>query len=141
MAFKLFGIHKHWIDSACFKFRKLPTGEKKIAYLSRLIRENEGRCAWSRIPLFFEAKHRTATAKNGGCHPFSASLHHMKPYSDEEGHEIVCYVLNGIKGQLPSSCFRALRKTKAWKDLMARLYDQWQKNPHNTNAIHNIVRS
>ena len=141
MAFQLSGIHEHWINKACLKFRNPPTGEKKKVYLGRLIRENEGRCAWSRIPLFFKVKYRTATAKNGGCHPFSASLDHTKPGSDEEGLEIVCYVLNDIKGQLPEPCFRALQKTRAWKDLMARLYDQWRKVPHDTDAIHDVVRS
>ncbi len=141
MGFQLSAIHEDWIGKAYRKFHKPPTGEPKKQYLCRLIRENEGRCAWSKIPLFFEVEYRTATAENRGCHPFSASLDHIKPDSDEEGHEIVCYILNDIKGQLPAPCFRALQGTKAWKGLMAKLHDQWKKDPHDTDAIHEVVRS
>ena len=91
--------------------------------------------------MFFEVKYRTSTAKKGGCHPFSASLHHTKPYSDEAGHEIVCYILNDIKGQMPPSCFRVLKKTRAWQDLMAKLYDQWRKDRHDIAAIYDIATS
>ncbi|HSS47464.1 MAG TPA: hypothetical protein VLX28_00830, partial [Thermoanaerobaculia bacterium] len=53
---------------------------------------------------------------------------HCAPGCDNRGHEIVCYDLNDLKGHLPFECFKALRDTDAWLDLMSRWRGQAEKD-------------
>lgn len=134
VAFELTGDHETWVQSAMKKMGRPPTGEEKRQYLRRLIRENRGDCAWSGIPLRLNLASRDS--RDGSpCHPVSASLDHADPGADGEGHAIVCYCLNDIKGHLPLKCFRALQQTDAWKSFMTALYDQWQRDPDDYAAI------
>ena len=91
--------------------------------LRELIKKQEGKCALSGVDLKFnKKKYGTPVAKGDGCHPLYAAVDHISPSNNADGHQIVCYDLNDLKGHLPKVLFEALRKTSAWGNFIKK----WQ---------------
>lgn len=117
MTFETNEHHKRWANNARRRY-----GQTQQYYLD-LIRTQKGLCAFSGAPLLFDSPHGTPVANGRGCHPLYAALDHRAPGTDAQGHCIVSYALNDVKGHLPHACFVALAKTKAWR----RLMDEWHR--------------
>jgi hypothetical protein len=94
----------HWVWKAN-KRHHLPR-----EYLRKILQRQRYKCAWSGLDLDF-------TPQVGQSFRY-ATLEHCKPKSNVEGHEVVCYQLNMLKGRLNLRLFRALQKTNEWKELM-----------------------
>lgn len=109
--FTITSDHDRWVKNAAKKYKG---GQRKYR---DLVEEQKGRCAFSDVPLLFDAVSCNPN-QPGGCHPLSASVDHLDPKKPEKLC-IVCQALNDIKGQLPYDCFKALQGTPAWQDLMA----------------------
>jgi hypothetical protein len=75
-----------------------------------------------------------------GCHPLYAALDHCAPGSDHEGHQIVSYALNDLKGHLPLDCFLALARTAAWQRLMGAWRQQAEDDPEDRRGFYAILR-
>ncbi|WP_367870855.1 hypothetical protein [Luteolibacter sp. Populi] len=112
-------------------------GRTKQYYLE-LIRTQEGRCAFSGVPLLFDPALGTAKKGGAGCHALYAALDHTAAGCDDLGHGIVCYALNDIKGHLPHDCFVALRETGAWQQFMAKWRVQSEQDSLDTTAFYAI---
>jgi len=98
-----------------------------IAEYKALIAAQRGKCAFSEVPLIFDAAEGGGSTLGGtGCHPLYAALDHCAPGSDRHGFQIVCYALNDLKGHLPLDCFMALKRTAAWR----RLMEAWRRQQH-----------
>ena len=115
--------HKErWVRTAARKYKL------KRAYLRNLLERQEYKCARSDLPLIFEGE--AGRPEKGKPTPFNfASVDHSKNGSDERGHEIVCCGLNDHKGSLNLSCFRAMQRTPAWRELMECLRLQYEVDP------------
>jgi hypothetical protein len=107
-----------------------------MSWLAR-IQKQRGLCALSDAPLRFDSKSGTAVAGGRGVHPLYAAVDHVSPGSTAHGHQIVSYDLNDLKGHLPKRLFDALKRTRAWKDLM----DAWRTHAHAERADHATFRS
>lgn len=95
---------------------------KDQRFWENLIREQDGKCNLTKVPLLFDV--RLGTPKKGGlgCHPLYAAVDHVEPGSDDR-FQILCYDINDLKGHIPKPLFGALKNTKAWK----RFVKDWQK--------------
>jgi len=117
--FELNTEHKQWIR----RRRNRPEyGRRSIEYWGGLIQKQNGRCALTGAPLFFEAKYGTPQ-RGKGCHPLYASVDHIDPGGDGTELQIVCYDINDLKGHLPLPLFESLKRTKAWKKFKVK----WKK--------------
>ena len=117
--------------------RKKRYGRTK-EYFLQLICTQEGRCAFSGIPLLFDAAYGTAIKGGAGCHALYAALDHTAAGCDDLGHCIVCYALNDIKGHLPHDCFVALRETAAWQQFMTAWRFQADQDASDSAAFYAI---
>jgi hypothetical protein len=79
-------------------------------YLRELLEKQNYKCAFSDIDLDFRF----------GCFEY-ATIDHSMPGMDCEGHTVVCYALNNMKGSMNLSCFQAMQRTIEWKCLMDEL--------------------
>lgn len=134
MAFEINSHHKRWASNAKQRY-----GRAREYYLE-LVRVQEGRCAFSDVPLLFDAADGTPVKGGHGCHPLYAALDHRAPGSDEQGHHVVCYALNDLKGHLPHDCFIALVETAAWQRLMAAWRHQASLDSSNRKSFYALVR-
>jgi len=82
----------------------------------------------------------TPIAGKLGCHPLYAALDHTAPGSDHEGHRIVSYALNDLKGHLPHDCFVALAQTKAWSRLMELWRAQAAEDADDREGFYALLR-
>lgn len=105
-----------------------------------ILARNGGKCALSGVQMIFDKKEGTPRKGGPGCHPLYAALDHVDAGNPNGGFQIVCYALNDLKGHLPLECFRALTKTKAWKELMKRWADQARMDPGDREAFKRIIR-
>jgi hypothetical protein len=131
--FTITSDHKRWASA---RVRK---GRTK-AYWLDLISKQRGLCGFSKAMLLFDAKSGTPKKGGEGTHPIYAVVDHCAPGCDDLGHEIVCHALNDLKGALPSDCFRALRDTPAWLDLMSRWLAQAENDHTDRDAFRTIQR-
>jgi hypothetical protein len=107
--------------------------------LRGLLIKQRGRCALSHVPLDFDKKLRTPQAGGLGCHPLSPAVDHIQCGTPKGERQIVCYALNDVKGHLPLACFKALKRTKAWKQFMGEWKLQAKKDRNNREAFTEIV--
>lgn len=127
--------HQRW----CRSRQRLYGG--MIAEYRELIAAQDGKCAFSGVPLIFESEHGGGfTPGCQGCHPLYATLDHCSPGSQSHGYQIVCYALNDLKGHLPFDCFLALVQTEAWKHLMGAWRLQQQRDQFNRGAFRALLR-
>jgi hypothetical protein len=133
-SFTLTPDHRRWAASAQRKYGQ------GLEYWLSLIASQRGLCALSRAPLLFDAHAGTPVAGGDSQHPIYAVVDHCLPGSDEQGHQIVSNDLNDLKGHLPAAPFAALRRTRAWKDLMAAWREQVLKDPNDRDAFRAIRR-
>lgn len=120
----------------CIKAQRKYGGTRDY-YRSLIISQN-GKCEFSGVLLRFDAESGTAVKDGRGCHALYAALDHTKPGSDAEGHSIVCYALNDIKGHLPHQCFVALRKTDAWENFMQKWREQAARDENDSRAFYDL---
>jgi len=112
-------------------------GESRDYYRELVIKQN-GKCAFSGVELRFDVESGTALKDGRGCHALYAALDHTKPSSDDEGHSLVCYALNDIKGHLPYECFVALQTTDAWGDFMQKWRTLAERDANESRAFYNL---
>jgi hypothetical protein len=121
--------HRRWAEAASRRYRK------PKSYCLDLIVQQGGRCAFSGARLKFDAPSGTPIGGGAGCHPLYAALDHCAPGSDDKGHQIVCYDLNDLKGQLRYDCFEDLRTTPSWQRLMEKWRQQADTDPDGREAF------
>jgi hypothetical protein len=109
--------------------------------LRALIQRQEGRCALSGAPLIFAKANGTPVAGGKGCHPLYAAVDHVAPGSRAQGHQLVCYDLNDLKGHLPPILFAALRRSTEWKNLMSLWRAQAERDPSDRGAFKALIRT
>lgn len=112
---KIFQItedHERWAKNASRKCRKY--GESRQFWID-LIREQNGKCALTGAPLFFDSQKGTPQKGGPGCHPLYAAVDHIMPRRADKGFQILCYDINDLKGHLPPPLFDALKRTEEWK--------------------------
>lgn len=126
---------QRWAEAAQRKYKK------PKSYWLNLIRQQQGRCAFSGAILRFDAPSDTPIQGGAGCHPLYAAVDHCAPGTDEKGYQIVCYDLNDLKGHLPYACFEDLRSTPSWRRLMAKWRQQAEEDPDNRLAFLALRRS
>ncbi|MDO8676346.1 MAG: hypothetical protein Q7K16_01705 [Candidatus Azambacteria bacterium] len=114
--FKINENHKRWAKSATRKYKQT------IKFWLNLIQKQDGKCALTGAPLFFDAKNGTPQKGGSGCHPLYASADHINPKYIDRGFQILCYDINDLKGHLPIPLFNALNQTKEWK----RFIKKWE---------------
>ncbi len=125
--------HKRWA-----KNRRRLYGRTQQYYLDIIARQN-GCCALSRVSLKFDAISGTPIGGGVGCHPLYAALDHTAPGSDREGHQIVSYALNDLKGHLPYECFLALKQSQAWQKLMTAWQEQAAEDADDREAFYSLL--
>lgn len=132
---------REWVGNAAerIKAKDLPKGLTKREYLTKLVKDSEGICAYSGIKMSFKKEDRCPGGGKRG-HPFFASLDHFSPGHDKFGHRIVCNDINNLKSKLPMRCFLDLQKTKSWIELMDKLNKQSLKDYNSIESIVNIIR-
>ena len=130
MAFTLTAHHCRWAANSRQRY-----GRTQHYYLD-LIAAQKGLCAFSGVPLLFDARYGTAVRGGAGCHALYAALDHTAAGCDDLGHCIVSYALNDIKGHLPHDCFVALRETAAWQQFMAAWRFQAQHDASDSAAFY-----
>ncbi|MBX9877604.1 MAG: hypothetical protein K2Y22_04025 [Candidatus Obscuribacterales bacterium] len=96
------------------------------------------RCALSKAPLIFD-KRKGTPIKRKGCHPLYAAIDHKVPGDTTRGFQVVCYDINDLKGHMPSDCFKALRRTKAWKQLMLNWKKQAEISISDITALKQLI--
>lgn len=107
--------------------------------LMKLIEEQEGRCALSQVELFFDKRYGTpGKGKGKGCHPLYAAIDHISP--KKKPCQLVCYDLNDLKGHLPTKIFKALERTKEWRDLMEEWRRVAETDRENINAFKSLLK-
>src|SRR5205823_1505688 len=121
------------------KNRQRMYGRTQSYYLDLIARQG-GRCAFSRVLLRFDAVSGTSIAGGLGCHPLYAALDHTAPGSDHEGHQIVSYALNDLKGHLPYDCFHALAQSPAWQRLMHAWRVQEAEDTEDREGFYALLR-
>ena len=57
-----------------------------------------------------------------------------------DGHRIVCYDLNDLKGHLPNKVFMELQNTSAWKHQMQQWKSQAENNPMDIDAFKELLK-
>jgi hypothetical protein len=132
--------HKRWAANRKTSDRKRFKINHEVEYYLDLIEKQEGKCAFSDVPLHFDAQFGTAVKNGKGCHPLYASLDHTSPGSDSRGYGIVCYALNDVKGHLPHDCFVDLKVSGSWKRLMAEWRKQAALDPHDRRAFYSLLK-
>ena len=110
------------------------------------LKEQDGRCAWSKVQLRFPAedgwaKQKTKDSEAKSCHPLYATVDHSEPNSLKHGFEIVCYHLNDIKGQLPHDCFVELKKSPSWGERMTKWKEYAERYPDDEGALRSVLKS
>jgi hypothetical protein len=123
---------KHWAAK--------PKQRIASSKLRELLVTQAGKCALSGVDLVFDRLERTPVAGGAGCHPLSPAVDHVSPGCLTSGVQITCYDLNDLKGHLPLDCFEALRKTRAWEDLMERWRNQAKIDPSDRDAFRRLLR-
>ncbi len=108
--------------------------------LRDMVAKQKGLCALSKVAMNFDVRDRTPITGGRGCHPLSPAVDHIDPGNEESERQIVCYALNDLKGHLPVECFDALKRTKAWKELMARWRELAEKDRGNREAFMKLLR-
>jgi len=88
--------------------------------LKALLLKQGERCALSGARMLFDKKSGTPQKSGHGVHPLYPAVDQIEPGNPKRGHQIVCYALNDVKGHMPFECFKKLRRTRAWKELMLR---------------------
>lgn len=126
--------HRRWA-----KNRQRLYGHTQAYYLD-LIESQAGCCAFSNAPLRFDAASGTSIAGGLGCHPLYAAFDHTAPGSDHEGHQIVSFALNDLKGHLPYDCFLALAQTSAWHRLMKAWREYAAEAPDDREGFYALLR-
>ena len=58
----------------------------------------------------------------------------------ENGHQLVCYDLNDLKGHLPCKVFIELQKTTTWKKLMQQWRSQSEEDPMDISAFKALLK-
>lgn len=108
----------------------------------KLVEKQKGKCALSGVKMLFDLKDGTPKEGRGnGCHPLYAAIDHIEPGCNGRGHQIVCFALNDLKGHLSFECFEALRRTKAWKQLMHRWMKQAKSDSTDREAFRSLIRA
>jgi hypothetical protein len=107
--------------------------------LRDLLREQEERCALSGAHLLFSKKLGTPRKGGRGVHPLYPAVDHIECRTGIQGHQIVCYALNDVKGHLPFECFKALKRTQAWKLFMQRWKTQAENGPRTREAFRRLI--
>lgn len=90
--------------------------------------------------MIFDNAEGTPITGGRGCHPLYPAVDHIDPGNPHGGHQIMCYALNDLKGHLPTECFNALKRTKAWRTLMAKWRRQTGRNTRNRAAFMTLLR-
>ena len=108
--------------------------------LRSLVDKQRGLCALSKVLMTFDVRDRTPMADGQGCHSLSPAVDHIDPGNAQSERQIVCYALNDLKGHLPVACFRALTRTKAWKQLMEEWRKQARKDRADREAFRRLLR-
>jgi len=108
--------------------------------LRRMLIEQGGKCAISGVTLLFDREERTPVRGGRGCHPLSPAIDHIDPGNSDGGFQIVCYALNDLKGHLPIECFRALKRTNSWRELMRAWRAQAEMDPGDRDAFRRLLR-
>jgi len=107
--------------------------------LQRLIIKQKGRCALSGALMIFDKACGTPKPNGQGCHPLYAAVDHVYP-GKENGHQLVCYDLNDLKGHLPYKVFTELQNTNAWKKLMTQWRLQSEEDPMDISAFKSLLK-
>ncbi|MFA5438851.1 hypothetical protein, partial [Dehalococcoides sp.] len=107
--------------------------------LQRLIIKQRGRCALSGALMIFDKACGNPNTNRQGCHPLYAAVDHVYP-GRENGHQLVCYDLNDLKGHLPYKVFVELQNTSAWKKLMQQWRSQSENNPMDITAFKALLK-
>lgn len=126
--------HRRWAKNHQRRY-----GRTQAYYLDLIIRQ-AGLCAFSGVALRFDAASGTSTADGIGCHPLYAALDHSAPGSDAQGHQVVSYALNDLKGHLPHDCFLALVQTPAWQSLMTEWRRQADEDADDREGFYSLLR-
>ena len=108
--------------------------------LRELLIKQEGRCALSKVKMICNNIEGTPVSGGRGCHPLYPAVDHIDPGNSVGDYQIVCYALNDLKGHLPPDCFKALKKTKAWKNLMQMWAAQARNGRNNREAFKRLLR-
>ncbi len=108
--------------------------------LRKLLIEQEGRCALSEVDMVFNKSEGTPVKGDRGCHPLYPAVDHKDPGNPEGGFQLVCYMLNDLKGHLPKDCFDALKETVPWKKLMNSWRKQAKVDPTDRETFLHIIR-
>jgi hypothetical protein len=108
--------------------------------LEEILIKQKGKCALSDADLVFDVTEGTPQKGGNGCHPCYPAVDHIDPGNPNGGYQIVCYALNDLKGHLPTDCFKALIKTKAWKTLMKSWRKQAKTNIADREAFKKLIR-
>jgi len=108
--------------------------------LKELIKKQKGRCALSGTEMIFEKEYGNPNINTSGCHPLYAAVDHISPSNGSYGHQIVCYDLNDLKGQLPYKIFKELQLTGAWEQLMNEWRSFAEKDRMNIEALKRVLR-
>ncbi len=117
-SFQITKNHERWAERAHRRRRK-----KSVQFWTELIKKQDGKCALTRAPLFFDRRSGTPQKGRLGCHPLYAAVDHITPRREDLGFQILCYDINDLKGHLPPPLFNALTQTKEWK----RFSRTWKK--------------
>lgn len=127
--------HRRWARA-----RQRAHGGSSADYLALIAAQN-GKCAFSRVPLIFDRAHGGGyTPGCAGAHPLYAALDHCAPGSRSHGFQIVSYALNDLKGHLPLDCFRELIQTRSWQRLMAAWRHQQRFDVSDRQAFRALLR-
>ena len=115
-------------------------GGRSADYLA-LIAAQDGKCAFSGVPLIFDRAHGGGcTPGCAGAHPIYAALDHCSPGSRSHGYQVVSYALNDLKGHLPLDCFRELTQTPSWQRLMSAWSRQQRLDVSDRQAFRELLR-
>lgn len=121
--FTLTADHERWARRAHQKYKK-----GKQFFLDLIIKQ-DGKCALTNTPLFFDSKNGTSKKGGPGVHPLYATIDHVHP-GKNDNLQILCYDINDLKAHLPPPLFEPLTKTEAWKIFV----EAWRKT-----ALHSVM--
>jgi hypothetical protein len=107
--------------------------------LQKLILKQRGRCALSGALMVFDKALGNPNTNKRGCHPLYAAIDHVY-LGRENGHQLVCYDLNDLKGHLPCKVFIELQKTTTWKKLMQQWRSQSEEDPMDISAFKALLK-
>lgn len=133
--FQISAEHRRWAAA-----RKRTHGGSTADYVALIAAQN-GKCAFSDVPLIFDRAHGGGyTPGCTGAHPIYAALDHCAPGSRCHGFQVVSYALNDLKGHLPLDCFRELTQTSSWQRLMTAWRDQQHLDVTDRKAFRALLR-